>query len=84
MTIEYRPYHMLFDHLIEKYELKNDAKLHEFLEKKISKPDISKLRHGRKKMGALHILVIHKKTGMPVTEIEEMLGQNTVKISEYL
>lgn len=73
MKADYRPNHTLFDHLLEKYELKNDARLYEFLDKKISRPDISKLRHHRKKMGALHILVIHKKTGMPVAEIEEML-----------
>ena len=74
MVIEYRPYHTLFDHLLEKYELKNDARLYEFFEGKISKPDISKIRHGKKKMGALHILVIHKKTGISVAEIENMLS----------
>lgn len=72
---DYRPSFSLFDYLIEKYQLKNDARLHEFLEGKISKPDISKYRHRRKKMGALHILVIHKKTDMSVAEIEELLAK---------
>jgi len=75
MVIEYRPDFALFDYLMEKYELKNDARLYEFLEKKISKPDISKYRHRKKQMGALHILAIHKKTGMPVAEIEELLAK---------
>lgn len=75
MVIDYRPEFALFDYLQEKYELKNDSRLYEFFEKKISKPDISKYRHRKKQMGALHILVIHKKTGMPVAEIEELLAK---------
>jgi hypothetical protein len=75
MVIEYRPDFALFDHLMEKYELKNDARLHEFLEKKISNPDIRMYRHSKKKMGARHILVIHKKTDMSVAEIEALLAK---------
>lgn len=68
-----RPYFALFDDIIEKHGLKNDARLYELLDKKISKPDISRYRHGKKKMSATHILAIHEKLGMPVADIRSYL-----------
>ena len=68
-----KPYFALFDDIIEKHGLKNDARLYELLNKKISKPDISRYRHGKKKMSATHILVIHEKLGMPVADIRDYL-----------
>ena len=68
-----RPYFALFDDIIEKHGLKNDARLYELLDKKISKPDISRYRHGKKKMSATHILAIHEKLGMPVADIRDYL-----------
>ena len=69
------PFFALFDHIMEKHNLKNDARLYEFFDKKISKPDISRYRHGKKKISAGHILVIHEKLGMPVAEIRSFLAQ---------
>jgi hypothetical protein len=71
----YRPDFALFDHIMETNNLKNDARLFEFFDKKISKPDISKYRHRKKKMGSQHILVIHEKLGMPVAEIRDFLAK---------
>jgi len=70
-----RPDFALFDHIMETNNLKNDARLYEFFDKKISKPDISRYRHGKKKVSAGHILVIHEKLGMPVAEIRSLLAQ---------
>jgi hypothetical protein len=72
-TYVQRPYFALFDDIIEKHGLKNDARLYELLDKKISKPDISRYRHGKKKMSATHILAIHEKLGMPVADIRSYL-----------
>ena len=58
---------------METNNLKNDARLYEFFDKKISKPDISRYRHGKKKVSAGHILVIHEKLGMPVADIRDYL-----------
>jgi hypothetical protein len=71
----YKPDFALFDHIMEKHGLKNDARLYELLDKKISKPDISRYRHGKKKMSSSHILVIHEKLGMPVADIRSYLAQ---------
>jgi len=70
-----RPDFALFDHIMETNNLKYDARLYEFFDKKISKPDISRYRHGKKKISAGHILVIHEKLGMPVAEIRNLLAQ---------
>ena len=69
----YRPDFALFDHIMEKHGLKNDARLYELLDKKISKPDISRYRHGKKKMSSTHILAIHETLGMPVADIRSYL-----------
>jgi hypothetical protein len=68
-----KPYFALFDDIIEKHGLKNDARLYELLNKKISKPDISRYRHGKKKMSSTHILAIHETLGMPVADIRSYL-----------
>ena len=70
-----KPYFALFDDIIEKHGLKNDARLYELLNKKISKPDISRYRHGKKKMSSTHILAIHETLGMPVADIRSYLAQ---------
>ena len=68
-----RPDFALFDHIMETNNLKNDARLYEFFDKKISKPDISRYRHGKKKMSSAHILAIHETLGMPVADIRSYL-----------
>ena len=70
-----RPDFALFDNIMETNNLKNDARLYEFFDKKISKPDISRYRHGKKKISSGHILVIHEKLGMPVSDIRSLLEQ---------
>ena len=71
----HKPDFALFDDIIKTNSLKNDARLYEFFDKKISKPDISRYRHGKKKMSPSHILVIHEKLGMPVADIRNYLAQ---------
>ena len=68
-----KPYFALFDDIMEKHSLKNDARLYELLNKKISRPDISRYRHGKKKMSSAHILAIHETLGMPVADIRSYL-----------
>ena len=68
-----KPYFALFDDIMEKHNLKNDARLYELLDKKISRPDISRYRHGKKKMSSAHILAIHETLGMPVADIRSYL-----------
>ena len=68
-----KPYFALFDDIMEKHNLKNDARLYELLDKKISRPDISRYRHGKKKMSSTHILAIHETLGMPVADIRSYL-----------
>jgi aspartate/tyrosine/aromatic aminotransferase len=70
-----KPDFALFDHIMETNNLKNDARLYDFFDKKLSKPDISRYRHKKKKMSPNHILVIHEKLGMPVAEIRNLLAQ---------
>lgn len=65
------PFHKLIDFLIKEYDLKSDAALAKALG--ISQPTISKLRHRTSGFSAHLILVVHKKTGMAVEDIESML-----------
>lgn len=69
-----RPDFALFDYIMETKSLKNDARLYEFFDKKISKPDISRYRHGKRKL-VLVTFSLFMKLGMPVAEIRNLLAQ---------
>jgi hypothetical protein len=61
----------LLDHVIATLQLKNDNALSRALE--VAPPVISKIRHHRLLVGDSIILRIHRKTGMPVAEIDAYL-----------
>ena len=70
--------HPLFDFLIKEYSLKNDAALSRAL--KISPMDISKIRKyansedKRYRVSARMMIIVHKRSGMSIEDIEEMVG----------
>ena len=63
--------HALFDFLIKEYGLKNDAALAKALG--VNPPVISKLRSGINNMSGDVKILIYKKTGMSIEDIEEFL-----------
>ncbi len=62
----------LFDKIIFDEKLKNDAALARFLE--IQPPQISKIRHGNLQVGDSLKINIHKRTGLSIAKIEELIG----------
>ena len=66
--------HPLLDFLKKEYELKNDAALAKALG--IKPPTVSKLRANRQVMSAEMKIIIHKKTGMSIADIESFLGED--------
>jgi plasmid maintenance system antidote protein VapI len=75
------PFHKLIDFLIKEYDLKSDAALARALG--IASPAISKLRHRTSKFTAHLILIVHKKTGMSVEDIESMLETQRIADEFY-
>ena len=66
--------HPLLDFLKKEYKLKNDAALAKALG--IKPPTVSKLRANRQVMSAEMKIIIHKKTGMSIADIESFLGED--------
>lgn len=62
------------DFLQHSLELKNDAALSKKL--RVSPPVISKMRHGRLRVGPTILLRAHELTGFPVSEIRAASGDN--------
>lgn len=71
-TAQARNTNRLLDHLISNFQLKNDAALARAIE--VSAPVLSKIRHGRLKLGATEILAIHEAFDMPIREIKALAG----------
>lgn len=63
--------HALFDFLIKEYGLKNDAALSKALG--VKPPVISKIRSRAMGVSGDVKILIHKKTGMSIEDIEEFL-----------
>lgn len=61
----------LFDIVIARMHLKNDAALARLLE--VAPPVISKIRNGKLPLGASIIIRVHEVTDMPVKEIKTYL-----------
>jgi len=74
---DYMPEHDLLDILKDELEVKTDAALAKEL--KISLPVISKIRHKRLKIGALHILRIYDATGWSIEKIRGYLPGSSVE-----
>ena len=66
------PAHKLFDHLLSKHGLKNDAALARAIN--VNPPLISKIRHGRLELSAVTILAIHETFDEPVADIRAMVA----------
>ena len=66
--------HPLLDFLKKEYKLKNDAALAKALG--IKPPTVSKLRANRQNISAEMKIIIHKKTGMSIADIESFLGED--------
>ena len=66
--------HPLLDFLKKEYKLKNDAALAVALG--IKPPTVSKIRSDRQNISAEMKIIIHKKTGMSIADIESFLGED--------
>lgn len=64
--------HPLFDLLIKEYSLKNDAALAKALD--FTPMAISKIRSGFMQLSPRSMILIYKKTGMSIEDIEEVSG----------
>lgn len=61
----------LFDVIISKMNLKNDAALGRLL--RLNAPAVSKIRNGRMPLGASIIIRVHEETGMSIKEIKSLM-----------
>ena len=67
------PKHPLLDFLKKEYELKSDRALCEALG--VTPPVISRIRARRCGVSAEIMIIIHKKTGMSIEDIENMINE---------
>jgi plasmid maintenance system antidote protein VapI len=77
MKKEYMPQNDLLDIIKEELGLKSDAALARELN--ITMPVISKIRHGKLKIGALHILRIYDATGWSIEKIRGYLPGSSIE-----
>lgn len=76
MRAEYDP-NYLFDVIVAKLDLKNDASLARALE--VTAPVISKIRHFRMPPSASLLIRIHEVTGMQMRELQDLMGDRRRK-----
>lgn len=62
----------LLDHLIERFGLKNDARLAKAID--FAPPDISRMRHNKRQIGAMFIIAVHECFDLPIAEIKRLAG----------
>lgn len=67
----------LFDQLIERLKLKNDAALARYLE--VDQPVISKIRHRKMKISAALLLRMHDFSGIAVNELRDLMSAPRVE-----
>jgi plasmid maintenance system antidote protein VapI len=67
------PEHPLLDFLKREYELRSDRALCDALG--VTPPVISRIRARRCKVSAELIIIIHKKTGMSIEDIEDLIEE---------
>ena len=68
------PEHRLLDHLIKRYELKNNRALAQLLG--MTQGGISKLRYKTNKVSAEFILRVYDKTDLTIEEIRELIKED--------
>jgi transcriptional regulator with XRE-family HTH domain len=73
---EYDP-NRLFDTLIDRLCLKNDAALCRKLD--ISQPVVSKIRNAMAPVGASMLLRMHETTGIDIAQLRELMGDRRSK-----
>jgi plasmid maintenance system antidote protein VapI len=71
-TIHTPPANALFDHLLDKHGVLNDAALSRALE--VAPPVISKHRHGRIPVGPTMILKVYDKFDISIEDIRKLLA----------
>ncbi|WP_432383535.1 hypothetical protein [Duganella sp. P38] len=76
MQTQYDPNYLL-DNISLKLNLKNDAALARTLE--VTAPMISKVRNFRMPVGASLLIRMHEVTGMPVRELQNLMGDRRNK-----
>ncbi|SDF59023.1 MULTISPECIES: hypothetical protein [unclassified Duganella] len=76
MQTHYNP-NQLLDNISNKLNLKNDAALARTLE--VTAPMISKVRNLRLPVGASLLIRMHEVTGLPVKELQNMMGDRREK-----
>lgn len=76
MRPQYDPNHLL-DDIAHKLQLKNDAALARTLE--VTAPMISKVRNFRLPVGASLLIRMHEVTGLPVRELQDLMGDRRTK-----
>lgn len=67
----------LLDALIELLKLKNDAALCRVLE--VSRPVISKIRHGRVPIGAALLIRMHEVSDLSISDLRYLMGDRRKK-----
>ena len=67
------PKHALLDFLRKEYQLKSDRALCAALG--VTAPVISRIRAGKSQVSAEVIIIIHKKTGMSIEDIEQLINE---------
>lgn len=67
------PKHPLLDFLKQEYELKSDRALCEALG--VTPPVISRIRSKKCGVSAEIMIIIHKKTGMSIEDIEQLINE---------
>lgn len=65
--------HTLLDFLKKEYSLKSDRALCDALG--VTPPVVSRIRSGRCNVSAEIMIIIHKKTGMSIEDIEQMINE---------
>ncbi|HZX26994.1 MAG TPA: hypothetical protein VFF16_08005 [Telluria sp.] len=68
----------LLDTLLERLHLKNDAALSRLLE--VEAPTISKIRHGRLRVGAGMLLRMHEVTQLSIDELRNLMGDRRRRV----
>lgn len=74
--VQYNPNH-LFDLLLGKLQLKNDAALARVLE--VAPPQISKVRHGKLPVGASLLIRMHEVSEISIRDLRDLMGDRREK-----
>ncbi len=77
MTNKYDP-NKLFNALLDRLRLKNDAALSRVLE--VAPPLISKVRHAKLPLSSSFLIRIHEVSGLNIKELRDLMGERRAKL----